>query len=662
MAKPTVRSFIEMLQRSKLVDEAPLKQTLLQCKERFGESFPENVDAVAQYLVDAGLLSRWHCEKLLDGKYKGFQLGKYKLLDLLGTGGMSSVYLAEHIVMRRKVAIKVLPKRRVGHSTYLERFRLEAQATARLDHPNIVRAYDIDHEGSSHFIVMEYVRGRDLQAMIKDDGPLSYDLAVNYITQAARGLQHAHENGLVHRDVKPGNLLVDDLGVVKILDLGLALFADEDRASLTIQHNENVLGTADFLAPEQALNSHDVDGRADIYGLGCTLYYALTGHAPFPEGSLAQRIAKHQTHMPADLRIDRADCPQELVDICVKMMQKRQEERFQSCAEVVEALQKCAQILRFTPHAEQTIAVAPPVRVPASAELFSRGPTDSVAVPDAGMPEAGRGGRNLSAESLPRIDVRTWSANPPRKKSDAPTHIHLTAMDDTVPELKIPAVNIDPGAVGSIMGSISTPIPPAPPASQPVAPPINLAEFEIQGRTRKEDVAVQVGAGSSGSGKSDVPVGRVPISDSISFSDSNDVNSCPSGTSAIVGAVQDVSSTNRGMSDSGTIELGIETGGSSILRQGRGAKSSKSEMGRRLQERGLFNRLGVPNLPRWLWVAIAVVGIVLAGWLFETLIFEDESVPERRPADDGFRRSTALLVIDQISSIALWPVSRPNAQ
>ena len=133
--------------------------------------------------------------------------------------------------------------------------------------------------------------------------------AAKYIAQAANALQHAHDTGLIHRDVKPGNLLIDDGGIVKILDLGLALFSDDDRASLTIQYDEKVLGTADYLAPEQAMNSHDVDSRVDVYGLGCTLYYALTGHAPFPEGTLAQRIAKHQSQMPADIRIDRPDCP-----------------------------------------------------------------------------------------------------------------------------------------------------------------------------------------------------------------------------------------------------------------------------------------------------------------------------------------------------------------
>jgi serine/threonine-protein kinase len=344
---------------------------------------------------------------------------------------MSSVYLAQHVIMRRKVAIKVLPKRRLGNASYLERFQLEAQATARLDHPNIVRAYDIDNEGNNHFIVMEYVRGRDLQEIIKQDGPLSYERAVNYIAQAARGLQHAHDSGLIHRDVKPGNLLVDDLGIVKILDLGLALFADEERASLTIQHNESVLGTADYLAPEQALNSHNVDPRADIYGLGCTLYYALTGHAPFPEGSLAQRIAKHQTLSPADIHLDRPDCPPALVDICMKMMQKRKEDRFQSCREVAEVLTRFAQSALVESGNRVAGIAEPPVGVFGArrrSQSFLPGSNSDLSQSD----EA----RDSMQGNGPRANPGA-TAFPSKRMRDTPTQIRAAAMDDTVPDRNV---------------------------------------------------------------------------------------------------------------------------------------------------------------------------------------------------------------------------------
>lgn len=339
MANLSVASFIDYVERSQLVDDAALRASLDQLRDKNQGSLPDDAEAVASHLIGAGLLTAWQCEMLFSRKYKKFKLGKYKLLRHIGSGGMSAVYLAEHTMLKRERAIKVLPKKRVNDSSYLARFHLEAQATASLDHPNIVRAYDVDNDGDQHYLVMEYIEGKDLQTIVKQEGPLPLELACNYVAQAAEGFTYAHENNLIHRDVKPANLLVDLKGVVKILDLGLALYSDEDLASLTVAHNENVLGTADYLSPEQAVNSHKVDLRTDIYSLGCTLYFLLTGHPPFPEGTLAQRIAKHQTQMPEDIRKDRPECPRDLVDICVKMMQKKPERRQQTMREVANALE-----------------------------------------------------------------------------------------------------------------------------------------------------------------------------------------------------------------------------------------------------------------------------------------------------------------------------------
>jgi serine/threonine-protein kinase len=338
MAKITEgERFLDLVKRSGLVDKGRLAEALATAKSQ-GQKV-DNAEQIATALLQAGLLTSWQSEKLLEGRHKGFFLGKYKLLGHLGSGGMSSVYLAEHTLMGRRVAIKVLPQKRVNDSSYLPRFYREARAAAALHHPNIVLAHDVDHDNDIHYLVMEYVNGRDLQNVVKQDGRLSYEDAANYIYQAAQGLQHAHDAGLIHRDIKPANLLVDQKGVVKLLDLGLARFSEDDeKASLTVAHEENVLGTADYLAPEQALNSHNVDHRVDIYSLGCTLYFLLTGHPPFPEGTLAQRIMKHYTEEPPSLYIDRPDAPRELVEICTKMMAKKPELRFQSAAEVVQAV------------------------------------------------------------------------------------------------------------------------------------------------------------------------------------------------------------------------------------------------------------------------------------------------------------------------------------
>lgn len=334
--------FLEMVAKSRLVEPDALAKFTKKLHEKFGEQLPSDASKIATAMVDAKLLTTWHTDKLLAGKYKGFFLGKYKLLGHIGTGGMSSVYLAEHIRMQDKRAIKVLPRTRVKDATYLARFQLEAKAIASLNHPNIVLAYDIDNEGDVHYIVMEYVEGVDLQVLVRRDGPLPASEAALLIAQAADGLQHAHQRGVIHRDVKPANLLLDLEGKIRLLDMGLALVAAQEEESLTVVHNENVLGTADYLAPEQALNSHKVDHRADIYGLGCTLYFLLTGKPPFPDGTLAQRIAKHQREMPAPIRKTRTDVPGELEGICVKMMQKEPQYRYQSAADVAEALRKFA--------------------------------------------------------------------------------------------------------------------------------------------------------------------------------------------------------------------------------------------------------------------------------------------------------------------------------
>lgn len=340
MSKIRARVFLDFLRRSKLLSDSELRRGLETLQAKHKGKLPSNTQAIIDHMIEEGLLTQWQCDKLCQKKYKGFFLGKYKLLGHIGSGGMSSVYLAEHTLMRRLRAIKVLPRSRVNDSSYLERFHREAQATAALDHPHIVRAYDVDNQGDTHYLVMEYVSGRDLATIVKESGPLGFEDVARYIVHAARGLQHAHEAGMIHRDVKPANLLVDENGTAKILDMGLALISDDtaELASLTVTHQERILGTADYLAPEQALNSHEIDHRADIYGLGCTMYFLMAGHPPFPDGTLAQRIAKHQQQMPPSISELRADCPPELTQICMQMLQKQPQARFSSCDEVADYL------------------------------------------------------------------------------------------------------------------------------------------------------------------------------------------------------------------------------------------------------------------------------------------------------------------------------------
>jgi serine/threonine-protein kinase len=339
--KLTGESFLQFVRQSGLLDAEPLNRILQEFRQ-YGVRFDDS-RALADEFVNRGALTRWQADKILQGKHKGFFLGKYRLLSLLGKGGMSSVYLAEHTLMRRRCALKVLPSKRVNDTSYLGRFHREAQAVAALDHANIVRAYDVDKEVEKdteiHFLVMEYVEGNSLHDLITRDGVMSYETACEYVRQSALGLGHAHAAGMVHRDIKPGNLLVDNNGVVKILDLGLArFFNEEDEQSLTVAHDEKVLGTADYLAPEQALDSHRVDARADIYSLGCTIFFLLSGHPPFTEGTLAQRLLSHQTKEPPPLTNDRPDIPEDLMAIIHKMMAKKLPDRYQSAEEVADAM------------------------------------------------------------------------------------------------------------------------------------------------------------------------------------------------------------------------------------------------------------------------------------------------------------------------------------
>lgn len=333
MAEISPREFLELLKKSGLVERQVLKESLKQLNDSMAGE-PVRLNRLTAHLVDSGLLTEWHRDKLLEGKYRGFVLGQYNLLRLLGVGGMSTVFLAEHKLGAQRRAIKVLPKQRAADKSYLDRFYQEGRAAAALNHPNIVRIYDLASDDDVHYMVMEYVEGIDLQEMVKRDGPLPVGLALDYLKQAATGLRHAHERGIVHRDVKPSNLLASPSGTLKVLDLGLALMF-ESAESLTLLHNDRVMGTADYLSPEQAINSHEVDHRTDLYSLGCTMHFLLTGRPPFPDGSIAQRIAQHATVEPPLISQINPACPESVAQMVHVMMRKSRDDRPQSCREVI---------------------------------------------------------------------------------------------------------------------------------------------------------------------------------------------------------------------------------------------------------------------------------------------------------------------------------------
>lgn len=329
-------SFLDIVHRSGLVEPDVLNLAFQECK-----SEEPNLDAerFSQMLIERKILTNWQSHHLLNGKYKGFIVGQHKILGLIGKGGHASVYLAEHLALKQNRVIKVLSRSQLkGKSSLLERFVREARATARLNHPNVIRCFDVVADSQLSYLVMEYCSGSDLERVIKSKKRLGLAACVDYTLQTAKGLAYTKRAGMIHRDIKPSNLLLTK-GVVKILDLGLAMFESKDEDGSLTQTFEDNLGTTDYIAPEQAIDSHSVDFRADIYSLGCTLYHFIVGHAPFNEGTIVQRLARHQTVMPTPISEKRPECPQALQDICWKMLQKDPNDRYQSYEALIGDLQ-----------------------------------------------------------------------------------------------------------------------------------------------------------------------------------------------------------------------------------------------------------------------------------------------------------------------------------
>jgi serine/threonine protein kinase len=338
MAVPSTGSeLLGLVRKSGVVDPTVLDAYLGQLQ---GSPPPDNPLELAKLCVHHGILTYFQAVQLLQGKWRGFTLGKYQILERIGIGGMGIVYLAEHKFLHRQVALKLLAPDLSNHPWFLERFYKEAQAVAALDHPSFVRIFDIDRDGQLHFLVLEYVDGSSLQTIVQEHGPMDVIRAAHYIRQSAWGLEHTHKIGLVHRDIKPGNLLLDRRGRIKILDMGLACFQECARETPCNQAGQRtIVGTDDYLAPEQVVNSDSVDIRADIYSLGATLYYLLSGRPPFHDVTLGHhKLIRHLTRHPEPIRVLRPEVPEALAAIIEKMMSKNPWERYETPTEVVEAL------------------------------------------------------------------------------------------------------------------------------------------------------------------------------------------------------------------------------------------------------------------------------------------------------------------------------------
>lgn len=281
----------------------------------------------------------------LDLPIGSIRLDRYELLEELVRGPVHSVFRARRLDNGEPVAVKVL-RRRSPDSSAPERLGREWEIIRSLEHPHIVRAVDFGSEADTLSLVIEYLRGPALDRYVRESGPLPFATAADFICQAAEALAYAHAHGVVHRDVKPSNLLLTADGTIKVIDFGVA-HAEDEESSLTLIHGEALIGTADYMAPEQSVNPHSVDDRADVYSLGCTLYYLLTGQAPYPNGSLVSRLLQHRNDPPPLVDLHRRDVPAELAVICERMMAKNPGERIGSMREVrdllTDWLEKCGE-------------------------------------------------------------------------------------------------------------------------------------------------------------------------------------------------------------------------------------------------------------------------------------------------------------------------------
>lgn len=341
-----VSEFWDTLVKSELLSREQLAEVV----ELARQAPPETTAMqIASLLLRRGYLTRFQAERMLEGRHRGFQIGDYRLLEVLGAGGMGWMYLARHLKTGETVALKVLSDRHKHETAMRARFQLEARAGMQLNHPRIVRTLKLDHVedlyGAVDYVVQEFVEGINLQECIDRYGILTPAQACDVGCQLAEALDYAHKQGMVHRDIKPANVLIQKDGTIKLLDFGLALIdrhnrreEDQDEFSLAMIFGQDCLGTDDYIAPEQTRDSRHVDGRADQYSLGCTLYFLLTGKVPYLLKSVSQKLEAHRTAPPADPREKNPSVPREVAEALLRMMAKKPEERFPSMDQVRQAL------------------------------------------------------------------------------------------------------------------------------------------------------------------------------------------------------------------------------------------------------------------------------------------------------------------------------------
>ena len=362
--------FIKLLLRSGLITESQLSEIRSQLTPNDSSSFHKDL---ADKLADSGHLTAFQADELRQGHIEDLVVGDYIILEFLDKGGMGQIFKARHALMKREVAIKFTLPDADGTVSQIaiDRFQREVEAASKLTHPNIVTSLDAGQRGAICYLVMEFVRGTNLARHVRKNGPMAFHQALDCIIQASQGLEYSHRKGVVHRDIKPSNLLLTEDGQIKILDMGLvrvrpgADSRDSQKPSEQLTENGQLLGSLDFMAPEQAIDPHNVDKPADIYSLGCTLYYILTGTPPFRREGATQmsRVIAHREDPIPSLCSVRADVPKEFEPIFQKMMAKQQQKRYQSLSELIVDLRKIQMKVGLEDCAlEETLTMPPETR------------------------------------------------------------------------------------------------------------------------------------------------------------------------------------------------------------------------------------------------------------------------------------------------------------
>jgi len=357
----SVDGFLKHLSDSGVLSADDLKQVESQIPST---KRAQDAKSLARELVRLKKLTVFQANALYADEPVPLILGNYVLQDQIGTGGMGIVYKAQHRRMKRDVAIKVLSSNAMKAANVVKRFLREAEAAAKLNHPNIVAAYDADEINGIPFLAMEFVDGSDLAVHIKDKGPMEFEKALDCILQAARGLEHAHSQGIVHRDIKPANLLLDVHGTIKILDMGLARF-HEGGSSIpmaeagALTQAGSIVGTVDYMSPEQAVDSRQADHSSDIYSLGATLYFLLTGRPMFESESLMSRLLEHRDSPPPSLCASRPDIPPQIDTIFHRMVAKKKEDRHPSMTDLIGDLTNWRNVAKQIPSSPTGTADVP---------------------------------------------------------------------------------------------------------------------------------------------------------------------------------------------------------------------------------------------------------------------------------------------------------------